>query len=51
LNQRAKVAPEIASAIPELPRIVVFRNILIYGYAAVDDALVWQVLKEKPLPR
>ncbi|MFI6097432.1 HepT-like ribonuclease domain-containing protein [Lentzea sp. NPDC051213] len=24
-----------------------FRNILIHGYASVDDALVWQVLAEK----
>jgi uncharacterized protein with HEPN domain len=47
LNHLSKVAPEIASAIPELPRIVAFRNILIHGYATVDDALVWQVLKEK----
>ncbi len=47
LNQLSRVAPEIASAIPELPRIVAFRNILIHGYATVDDALVWQVLKEK----
>ncbi|MCR3746281.1 Protein of unknown function DUF86 [Lentzea californiensis] len=24
-----------------------FRNILIHGYASVDDALVWQVLTDK----
>ncbi len=24
-----------------------FRNILIHGYATVDDALVWQALTEK----
>ncbi len=47
LNQLSKVAPEIAATIPELPRIVAFRNILIHGYATVDDALVWQVLEEK----
>jgi uncharacterized protein with HEPN domain/predicted nucleotidyltransferase len=47
LNQLSKVAPEIASHIPELPRIVAFRNILIHGYATVDDALVWQVLADK----
>ncbi|WP_308204642.1 DUF86 domain-containing protein [Frankia sp. R82] len=27
--------------------MVAFRNILIHGYATVDDALVWQVLQEK----
>lgn len=47
LNQLAKVAPEIAAQIPDLRRIVAFRNILIHGYASVDDALVWQVLTEK----
>lgn len=47
LNQLSRVAPEVASAIPELPRIVAFRNILIHGYAVVDDALVWQLLTDK----
>ncbi len=47
LNQLSKVAPEVAAEIPELNRIVAFRNILIHGYATVDDALVWQMLTEK----
>jgi uncharacterized protein with HEPN domain len=47
LNNLSKVSPELAAAIPDLPRIVAFRNILIHGYASVDDALVWQVLTEK----
>ena len=32
--------PTLAAAIPDLPRIVAFRNILIHGYATVDDRLV-----------
>lgn len=47
LNQLSKVDPQAAARIPELGRIVAFRNILIHGYAAVDDALVWQVLVDK----
>ncbi|MCM3922367.1 DUF86 domain-containing protein [Frankia sp. AiPs1] len=47
LNQLSKAAPDLAARIPDLPRIVAFRNILIHGYATVDDALVWQVLQEK----
>jgi uncharacterized protein with HEPN domain len=47
LNQLSKVDPEAAARIPELRRIVSFRNILIHGYAMVDDALVWQVLVDK----
>ena len=47
LNQLAKTDPETSSQIPELPRIVAFRNILIHGYTTVDDALVWQVVVDK----
>jgi uncharacterized protein with HEPN domain len=28
-----------------LPRIVAFRNILIHGYATVDDRIVWGVVE------
>jgi uncharacterized protein with HEPN domain len=37
--------PALASTIPDLPRIVAFRNILIHGYATVDDRLVWGVVE------
>jgi uncharacterized protein with HEPN domain len=47
LNQLSKIDPVAASRVPELGRIVAFRNILIHGYATVDDALVWQVLVDK----
>jgi uncharacterized protein with HEPN domain len=40
LNQLSKADADLAAAIPELGRIVAFRNILIHGYATVDDALV-----------
>ncbi|KZS72046.1 hypothetical protein A4G29_04215 [Mycobacterium kansasii] len=47
LSQLAKSHADMAAQVPELPRIVAFRNILIHGYANVDDALVWQVLTDK----
>lgn len=47
LSQLAKSNADMAAQVPELPRIVAFRNILIHGYANVDDALVWQVLTDK----
>ena len=31
LNQLARIDPGTASAIPDLPRIVAFRNVLIHG--------------------
>ena len=37
--------PDCAATIPDLPRIVAFRNVLIHGYASVDDRLVWGVVK------
>jgi len=45
-----KLDSETAAAIPEVPRIVAFRNILIHGYAAVDDKIVWGVV-ESSLPQ
>jgi uncharacterized protein with HEPN domain len=47
LNQLSRLDPELAAAVPDLPRIVAFRNILIHGYAVVDDELVWQVVIER----
>lgn len=49
LGKLAKIDPDLSKKIPELPRIVAFRNILIHGYATVDDELVWGVL-ERNLP-
>ena len=41
---------DLAATIPDLPRIVAFRNIFTSGYAAVDDELVWGRV-EVDLPR
>lgn len=40
-----RVDPALARAIPDLSRIVAFRNVLIHGYATVDDRLVWEVVQ------
>ncbi len=40
-----KIAPDVAAQIPDLARIIAFRNILIHGYATVDDKLVWGVVE------
>jgi len=49
MTQLRRVDPGIAASVPELPRIIAFRNILIHGYASVDNRLVWGVL-ETDLP-
>jgi uncharacterized protein with HEPN domain len=46
LNQLAKAAPDVAAQVADLPRIVAFRNILIHGYAVVDNVIVWRVVQE-----
>lgn len=43
LNQASRLAPLLTERIPELPRIVAFRNMLIHGDASVDDLLVWEI--------
>ena len=40
-----RIDPGLAAAIPDLSRIVAFRNVLIHGYATVDDQLVWDVVR------
>jgi len=50
LNRLAQTDPETAARIRDLNRIVGFRNRIIHGYDAVDDAAVWGVA-ESHLPR
>jgi uncharacterized protein with HEPN domain len=45
LNRLSKAAPDVAGGIPDLRRLVAFRNILVHGYANVDNALVWQLVE------
>ncbi|WP_048439915.1 DUF86 domain-containing protein [Caenimonas sp. SL110] len=45
LNQLSRIEPSAARLIPDLPRIVAFRNVLIHGYASVDNRIVWGVIE------
>lgn len=47
LNRLSRVDPEIAARVPELSRIVAFRNVLAQGYAVVDDRIVWDLVARK----
>ena len=44
LGQLARLDPETAGQISEHRRIIAFRNILVHGYAGVDDLLVWAMV-------
>lgn len=43
LNRLSRFDLGTAERVPDLPRIVAFRNVLVHGYATIDDALVWEV--------
>jgi uncharacterized protein with HEPN domain len=45
LSQLRRLDPATAESIAELPRIVGFRNVLVHGYATVDDRIVWGVVE------
>lgn len=47
LGQLARLDESLVAQITEHRRIVAFRNILIHGYAVVDDRLVWDVVQTK----
>lgn len=47
LAQLAKLDRTLAVRISEHNRIIAFRNILIHGYADVDDRLVWDIVQTK----
>lgn len=47
LAQLARLDEALALRITEHHRIVAFRNILIHGYADVDDRVVWDVIETK----
>ena len=40
LNQLSKAAPDLAAKVPDHKQIIAFRNILIHGYASLDQVIV-----------
>ena len=47
LNRLAKVDIDAAETIPEYRRIIAFGNILIHGYDAISNRVVWDIVKTK----
>jgi len=41
LGQLEKADPALAQAVPQLRSAVDLRNLLIHGYAKVDDRIIW----------
>ncbi len=46
LNVLRRVDPETAGRVPEVHRIIGMRNVLIHGYAEVNDLTVWRTATE-----
>lgn len=47
LGQLSRRDRETAARIPDLNRIVAFRNVLAHGYDTVDDEVVWGLLESR----
>ena len=45
LNQLRQIDRATAEKIPELSRIVGFRNVLVHGYATIDNRIVWGIVE------
>jgi uncharacterized protein with HEPN domain len=50
VNRLSKIDRALVAALPDAPRIVAFRNILIHGYDVVDDHVVWDVIQKNVAP-
>jgi len=49
LGRLARSDARVAAQIKDYRRIIAFRNILVHGYDAVDDAVVWDIV-QRDLP-
>ena len=47
LAQLAKLDAALVARVQEHRRIIAFRNVLIHGYADVDDRFVWDIVQAK----
>lgn len=47
LARLARLDELLAACISEYRRIIAFRNIMIHGYAQVDDRVVWDIVQSK----
>jgi uncharacterized protein with HEPN domain len=46
VGRLAKVGPATAAKIGDYQQIISFRNVLIHGYDLIDEAQVWEVIRQ-----
>lgn len=47
LIQLRHLRPDLVVTISDHAQIIAFRNVLVHGYAAVDETVVWSIIDEK----
>jgi uncharacterized protein with HEPN domain len=45
LVRLSREAPDVASRLRDVRRVIAFRNLLVHGYDALDDDVVWDVVR------
>ena len=50
LAQLAKLDPDLAARVPEYRQIIGFRNVLVHGYATLNNDEVWRAIAESLPP-
>ena len=46
LNRLLRDDPQVAAKIDDYRRIIAFRNIIVHGYDALDDLIVWDIVQQ-----
>jgi uncharacterized protein with HEPN domain len=49
LAQLARLDPDLTNQVPEHRAVIGFRNVLVHGYAVLDQQVVWNVI-QRDLP-
>lgn len=47
LRKLADFDAALAARVPDYRRVIAFRNVLVHGYASVDNRLVWEIATSK----
>jgi uncharacterized protein with HEPN domain len=47
LAKLSKTDPEIASSIPDIRQIIGFRNVLVHGYAVIENVTVYEIATQR----
>jgi len=45
LSQLSRQDPELAAKVPRHRKLIGFRNILVHGYAGLNDSEIWEAVK------